>query len=303
MELRDLRAFAAVLDLRGMTRAARRLHVVQSAVSQAVKRLEEEFGLQLLERRSDGVHPTPAGEALGRYAERILDNVTRLEEEMASYRGHAKGVVNVGVVSTLAVRLVAPLVRAVDEQLEEVTLRIKEGIAGELLESLRLGRLDLVAVVSPVDPEDLQVVPTGELRLSFVLRPDHRLADRREISFAEVSDQQWVSFPKSNPARRWLDDNSQKAGFRPIISAEVESFTQMKAFVEAGHGIALAPAELLENELALGLLRAVPSVEPQAAIGIGYAYDPRVSRQPTLAVQAVLEQQLRRLVPRDPVVP
>jgi DNA-binding transcriptional LysR family regulator len=301
VELRDLRAFAAVLELRGMTRAARRLHVVQSAVSQAVKRLEQEFGLQLLERRSDGVHPTPAGEALGRYAERILDNVTRLEEEMASYRRQAKGVVNVGVVSTLAVRLVTPLVRAVDAQLPGVTLRVKEGIAGELLESLRLGRLDLVAVVTPVDAEEMSVVPTGELRLSFVLRPDHRLADRREIAFSEVSEEPWVSFPKSNPARRWLDDNSRRAGFRPTISAEIETFTQMKAFVEAGHGIALAPAELLEHELALGLLRAVPSIEPQAAIGIGYAYDERVTRQPAVALRAVLEEQLRRLVPRQRV--
>ncbi|HWE82539.1 MAG TPA: LysR family transcriptional regulator [Gaiellaceae bacterium] len=301
MELRDLRAFAAVLELRGMTRAARRLHVVQSAVSQAVKRLEQEFGLQLLERRPDGVHPTPAGEALGRFAERILDNVALLEDEMASYRGHARGVVNVGVVSTLAVRLVAPLVRAVDAELPDVTLRIKEGIAGDLLESLRLGRLDLVAVVSPVDGEDMKVVSTGQLRLNFVLRPDHRLADRREIAFAEVAEEQWVTFPKSNPARRWLDDNSRKAGFRPVISAEIETFTQMKAFVEAGHGIALAPAELIDHELRLGLLRAIPSIEPHAAIGIGYAYDESISRQPAAAIQKVLEEQLRRLVPRERV--
>ena len=159
------------------------------------------------------------------------------------------------------------------------------------------GRLDLVAVVTPVDAEDMKIVPTGELRLNFVLRPDHRLAERREITFAEVSEEQWVSFAKSNPARRWLDDNSRKAGFRPTISAEIETFTQLKAFVEAGHGIALAPAEFLEQELALGLLRAVPSIEPAAAIGVGYAYDERVSRQPGTAMQGVLEQQLRLLTP------
>ena len=297
MELRDLRAFAAVLELRGMTRAARRLHVVQSAVSQAVKRLEQEFGLQLLERRSDGVYPTPAGEELGRHAERILDSVTRLEEDMASYRGHAKGVVNVGVASTLAARLATPLVRAVDEQLPDVTLRLKEGVAGELLESLRLGRLDLVAVVSPVDAEDMQLVPTGELSLCFILPPDHDLAERREIAFSEVAEEPWISFPKSNPARRWLEDNGRRAGFRPVVVTEIESFTQMKAFVEAGHGIALAPAEFVEHELALGLLRAVPSIEPRAAIGLAYAYDSRQSRAPIAGVQAVLEEQLRALAP------
>jgi DNA-binding transcriptional LysR family regulator len=297
MELRDLRAFAAVLELRGMTRAARRLHVVQSAVSQAVKRLEQEYGLQLLERRSDGVYPTPAGEELGRHAQRILDSVTRLEEDMASYRGHAKGVVNLGIVSTLATRLATPLVRAVDEKLPGVTLRIKEGVVGELLESLRLGRLDLVAVVSPVDAEDMKLVPTAELALCFILPPDHRLADRREIPFAEVAEEPWISFPKSNPARRWLEDNGRRAGFRPTVVTEIETFTQMKAFVEAGHGIALAPAELLQHELALGLLRAVPSTEPRAAIGLAYAYDSHQSRSPGSEVRALLEEQLRALAP------
>ena len=298
MELRDLRAFAAVLELRGMTRAARRLHVVQSAVSQAVKRLEQEYGLQLLERRSDGVYPTPAGEELGRHAQRILDGVARLEEDMASYRGHAKGVVNLGIVSSLAARLATPLVRAVDDQLPDVTLRIKEGVAGELLEWLRLGRLDLVAVVSPVDAEDMTLVPTAELTLCVVLQPDHRLADRREIAFSEVADEPWISFPKSNPARRWLDDNGRRAGFRPIVAAEIETFTQMKAFVEAGHGIALAPGEFVEHEVALGLLRASPSPEPRAAVGLAYAYDPQQSRSPLDRVQAVLEDQLRALAPR-----
>ena len=296
MELRDLRAFVAVLELRGMTRAARRLHLVQSAVSQAIKRLEYEYGLQLVERRSDGVHPTQAGEELGRYAQRILDNVARLEQEMASFRGHAKGVVNVGVASTLAPALVRPLVRVVDEELPDVTLRVKEGTAGELLEALRLGRLDLAAFVAPIDPEELKAVIVGELDLAFVLPPEHRLADRDVIAFSEVADEPWISFPKSNPARRWLDDNSRKAGFRPVIAAEIETFTQMKAFVEAGHGITLLPAEFVSQEVELGLLRAVPSVEPEAAIELGYAYDQLQSRPAVTAFQPVLEGQLRRLV-------
>jgi LysR family transcriptional regulator, nitrogen assimilation regulatory protein len=295
VELRDLRVFATVFELGGMTRAARRLHVVQSAVSQAVKRLELEFGLQLLERRSDGVHPTAVGIEFGRHAQRILDNVRRLEEDMASYRGHSKGVVNIGVVSTLAGTLVAPLVRAVDHELPDVTLHFREGVAGELLEALRLGRIDLVAMVEPVDSEDMSVAHAGELDLYLIVQPDHPFAFREQVSLAEAADQPWISFPLSNPARRWLEDNSRKAGFRPIIAAEIESFTQMKGFVEAGHGITFAPPELLAKELELGLLVAVPTVEPIATVGIGYAFDHRQSRDLVAAVRVVLEEQLRAL--------
>jgi DNA-binding transcriptional LysR family regulator len=295
MELRDLRTFASVIELRGMTRAARRLHVVQSAVSQAVKRLEQEYGLQLLERRSDGVYPTAAGIEFARHAERIMGMVTRLEEDMASFRGHARGVVNVGIVSTLAAVLVSPLVRAFDRELVDVTLRVKEGVAGELLESLRLGRLDLVAVVSPVEVEDMAFVGTGGLDLHVVVPPEHPFADRESVSFAETADEPWVSFPLSNPARRWLEDNSRKAGFRPLVAAEIETFTQMKAFVEAGIGIALAPSEFVTQELELGLLAAVPCVEPSAVAGLGYAFDPDQERTPVIAARALLEEQLREL--------
>jgi DNA-binding transcriptional LysR family regulator len=204
-------------------------------------------------------------------------------------------VVNVGVSSTLSNALVAPLVRAVDRELPDVTLRIKEGTAGELLEALRLGRLDLVACVSPLDPEELELVIVGDLPLAFVLPPGHRLAGREAIPFCEVADEPWVSFPKSNPARRWLDDNSRKAGFRPIIAAEIETFTQMKAFVEAGHGITILPRELVAQELELGLLFAPRSVEPAAAISIGYAYDHGQNRQPVAALRPVLADELARL--------
>jgi DNA-binding transcriptional LysR family regulator len=296
MELRDLRTFATVLELRGMTRAARRLHVVQSAVSQAIKRLEQEYGLQLLERRSDGVYPTAAGLELGGHAQRILDSVARLDEDMASFRGHSKGVANVGVVSTLAATLVAPLVRAADQELPDVKLRVKEGVAGELLEALRLARLDLVAVVSPVEVEELTFVSTGELDLYFIVPPGHSFADRDEVAFADAAAELWISFSPSNPGRRWLDDNSRKAGFRPLIAAEIETFTQMKAFVEAGHGIMLAPRELVAQELELGVLVAVRPVEPAPKIGLGYVFDQRQARSPVAAVRPVLEEQLRELI-------
>lgn len=295
MELRDLRAFVAVLDLGGMTRAARRLHVVQSAVSQAIKRLEHEFGLQLLERRSDGVVPTAAGEELGRHARRIIFGVERIDAEMASYKRQARGLVGIGVASTLASIVVAPLVRAVDEQLPGVSLRIKEGVTAELLESLRLGRLDVVALVLPVSTEELPLVTTGVLELRVIVSPDHRLADRDAVRFQELGDEPWISFAPSNPARRWLDDHARRAGFRPDVASEIETLAQLKAFVQAGHGIGLLPLETVALEVRAGMLRAIRADEPTPVIEHGYAYDPEHSGHTAEQVREVLDACLRGL--------
>jgi DNA-binding transcriptional LysR family regulator len=294
MELRDLRAFSAVVELGGMTRATKRLHIVQSAVSQAVKRLEQEFGEQLLERRSDGVRPTPPGVVLANGARRILDAVDRLEAEMATHRGQPKGVVNVGVMSTIAPVLIAPLVRTMDIGLPDVRLRLKEGVAAELMEGLRLGSLDLVVTIGFVPPEDMTPVDVGRLALCVVVPSQHPLAENRTAQLEEVAEESWITFPPPNPARRWLEENGRRGGFRPIISAEIETLTQLKAFVEAGHGIALLPHEVVTLEERSNSLRSIP-IEPASFVNIGYMHRPHLDSLAVTQLSAVLEEQLRLL--------
>jgi DNA-binding transcriptional LysR family regulator len=102
MEIRDLKAFVKVVETGGMTRAAARLHLVPSAVSQAVQRLEREVQVPLLIRRSRSgdVRPTEAGSSLARHAEYILTSVDRARHEMDEYRGILRGKAAVGIIST-----------------------------------------------------------------------------------------------------------------------------------------------------------------------------------------------------------
>lgn len=292
MELRDLRAYLAVVELGGMTRATKRLHIVQSAVSQAIKRLEKEFGDQLLERRPDGVRPTPAGVVLANGARRVLDAVDRLEAEMATYRGQPRGLVEIGVMSTVAPVLIAPLVRTMDVRLPEVRLRLKEGVAAELLEALRLGLLDLVVTIGSVPPEDMRCVSVGRLALCVVVPTGHALAGQSAVRLEDLADESWISFAPPNPARRWLDDNARRDGWQPRVSAEVETITQLKAFVEAGHGIALLPQEVVTLEERTNSLRPV-AVVPASYVRIGYLVNPDRDDLAITQVTAVLEEQLR----------
>jgi LysR family transcriptional activator of glutamate synthase operon len=294
MELRDLRAFAAVVELGGMTRATKRLHIVQSAVSQAIKRLEQEFGEQLLERRSDGVRPTPAGVVLANGAQRILDAVDRLEDEMATHKGQPRGMVSLGVMSTIAPVLIAPLVRTMDIRLPDIRLRLKEGVAGELMEGLRLGSLDVVVTIGFVPPEDMVRVDVGQLALCVVVPAGHRLADRVTVRLDEVADEPWITFAESNPARRWLEENGRHGAFRPIVAAEIETFTQLKAFVEAGRGVALLPHEVVTLEERSRSLRSIP-IEPRSLVQIGYMHRPNTTSLAVTQLCALLEEQLQLL--------
>lgn len=284
----------AVLKFGGITRAARQLHMVQSAVSQAVKQLEDECGLELLERRPDGVRPTPAGEALGRHAQRVLEAVDRLDADMASYRGHATGVVRVGLLSAIAPMFMAPLIRAIDQRLPDVTLRVVEGVASDLVESVRLERLDVVVLLWPVDCEGLSVVETGQLPLSLIVPPDHPLGSSDEVAAADLAEESWIAFAPSNPGRRWLDEIGRRGGFRPIVGSEVDTLTQLKAFLEAGRGISLLPAGVVEFEVLTQRLQAIPITETPT-IRHGYAFRAGDGNPAIEQVRAVVGQELGRL--------
>jgi Bacterial regulatory helix-turn-helix protein, lysR family len=112
VELRDLRAFATTVEVGAITRAADRLHLVQSAVSQAVKRLERELGVVLLERRPDGARPTEAGALFAEHARLIVNAAAHAKRDMNAFGELARGTVRVGVLYAAVPTILAPLLRA-----------------------------------------------------------------------------------------------------------------------------------------------------------------------------------------------
>jgi DNA-binding transcriptional LysR family regulator len=257
MEVRDLRTFLAVVDAGAVTRGAERLHVVQSAASTAIKRLEGELGVVLLERSRAGVRPTEAGEALVDHAQVVLNAVGRAERDMAAFRGLERGSVRLGVVHT-ALPLVLPrLLREAHARHPGLQLEVEEGATEPLATRLRQGHLDLAVFFVPVELEGLNAAEFARFRLSLLVSPTHRLAKRRQVRFVDLADERWISFPRPNPGWQWLEDACTGAGFEPRIAREVETLAQLKAFVEAGEGAALLPRRVAEPERQAGLLAEV----------------------------------------------
>jgi DNA-binding transcriptional LysR family regulator len=254
VEIRDLRTFLTVVEAGGVTRGAERLHVVQSAASTAIKRLESELGVVLLERSRAGVRPTEAGDSLVGHAQVVLNAARRAERDMAAFRGLERGTVRLGMVHTAVPLVLAPLLRMVRARHPGLLLEVEEGGVAGLEERLRRGHLDLAVFYLPVELDGLDLVRLASVRLSVLAPKTHRLSARRAVTLASLADEEWISFPRSNPGRRWLDDACSAVGFEPRMGAEIETLAQLKAFVEAGAGIALLPRQAAEPELSAGLL-------------------------------------------------
>lgn len=285
MELRDLRAFVTVVDVAGMTRAAERLHLVQSAVSQAVRRLERELDLVLLERRPEGVRPTEAGEALARHARVILNSVARAYEDMAAFHGLEKGVIQLGIVHT-AVPLVLPsLLSKVLAAHPGVHVRVREGRVDELADLLLLRTLDLAVTFLPAELPALEVHPLSQFELAVVIAANDDLVARKRVSMRTLRHSKWVSFPSDHPGREWLEQACAGAGFPPADVIEVDTLAHVKTFVETGAGIALLPPQTCRLEEKMGTLATLElTSHPKAALA--YVLDPH--RPTGLVLDAVL---------------
>lgn len=286
MEMRDLEAFVACVDLGSMTRAAEHNHVVQSAVSQAMSRLERDCGVRLLERQRGGVQPTEAGEALVVHARGLLNAMERAREDMQAFAGLEKGTLRLGVLHTATPLVLAPLLRALRAQHPGLRLHAEEATAAELADRLIAGTLDVGVLFLPASVGSLNVVPLAPVELVVISGDGARLGPG-PVDLASLRDASWVAFPLENPGRRWMDQSCADAGFTPSIAAEIGSLAQLKDFVAAGIGLGMVPAGSVEADRAAGFLASAP-FSPGTGVSLGYAYR---SPQPGIAPTA-----LRRLL-------
>jgi DNA-binding transcriptional LysR family regulator len=177
MELRQLRYLLALAEERHFTRAAAREHIAQPALSQQIRRLEDEIGLALVERTTRRVALTDAGELLVARARRILSEVDAAHSELQGLRGLQTGHVTVGAMHTMGPVDVSLALAIFHERHPGVELTVREQSSEELAEMLRVDELDLafLSVTERIESHGLGLQQLVCEELVVVLPTDHRL--------------------------------------------------------------------------------------------------------------------------------
>lgn len=242
MELRHLRSFAVLAEERHFGRAAERLHMAQPALSQQVKQLERELGIELFTRTTRRVEPTEAGQRFAEHARAVLADVDRARDDMAMLATGRAGRVSVGFVGTATYDVLPRVAQEVRRQLPDIELELRgELLSPELVAGLADRTYDL-ALLRPGEP-GLEARPLRTERLVAVLPAGHPLAGRRRIGLAALKDEAFVMHPsgiRSSMHARVLDACAE-AGFQPASITEVAETATLVVFVAAGLGVALVP--------------------------------------------------------------
>lgn len=268
MDLHQLRSFAAVARHRHFTRAAEELHIGQPAVSQHLRRLESELGVELLARTSRSVEVTEAGEILLSRVERALAELDAGIDELADLRGLRRGRLTVGAMQSLWPFDLAGVLATFRTTHPDVDIRLLEGSARVLLDSVAADRLDLA--FAPVEdglPETLEAHPLFAERLVAIVGRTSPLATRRSVEIADLEDQSFVFLQGGTGLRTSVERAAQRAGFVPRVGLETNELTRVVALVAEGLGISVvSPAVAEEAADRVASLTLWPALERRVAL-------------------------------------
>jgi DNA-binding transcriptional LysR family regulator len=268
MEIRTLRAFVEVVRQGGFSQAAKVVFATQSTVSKAVKQLEDEIGVLLLDRVGHRSTLTATGEIVYRRALRILAERDDLMSELDEVRGLKRGLLRLGLPPMVSSILFAPLFAIYRKRYPGIDIRLVENGSDRLEEILSAGDIDFAASTVPVaEGFEWQSVRREPL---MVLLPAREFAARNtSIDLAELQQMPFILFESGFAISRMVVDACRQAGVEPTVAARSSQFDFIVELVAAGMGIAFLPkmvAEQRRHPSLRTLLLANPKIDLHIAI-------------------------------------
>ena len=256
MELSELHVFLTVAAERSFSRAAAKLHRTQPAVSQAIRRLEEEVGERLFDRSSKDGTLTEAGRVLREYAERLQRLAEEAQLSVRELRDLQRGRVLIGS-NEGGVHMLLPLIEKFREKHSRILVDVRRVPARQVGVEVAQGSLDFGIVTFDPGDKRLNALAIGADELVLLVYPGHPFAGRETVSMAEFAHETVIAHSDPSPAR---DQVLRQAELRhaPInIQMALPSLEGIKRAVEQKMGVALLPRRCALAELARKQLVAV----------------------------------------------
>jgi DNA-binding transcriptional LysR family regulator len=293
VELRQLRTFVTVAEEASFTRAAERLHVVQSAVSSGVRSLERQLGTSLFVRTTHRVDLTDAGRALLPEARATLAAAAAAREAVDEVRGGLRGTVRLGILQGQVMRhLNVPSVLAeFHDEHPGVTVEVRHaGGSSTTAEQVREGRLDLAFVALAGHPAPgLALTPLWHEPFRLALPTTHRLRDAAAVDLTALAGEPFAELPPGWGTRVATDRAFAAAGMPRSVSYEVNDTATLVEFVRYGLAVALLPASAVEQVPDIVTVPLDPPL-PDFEIAVAVPAERRPSAG-TRALSAVIRRQ------------
>lgn len=256
MDINQLEVLAVVAREKSFSRAAESLNRTQPAISQAVRRLEQEIGEKLFDRSSKDGTLTLAGEVLLDYAKQMLNLRLTAQNAIKEMRDLHHGKVTISA-NEHTVFYLLPIVQEFRRLYPLVKIEVQRGVASRIPKEVMAREVELGIISFKPNDTSVKSIPVGTDELVLIVSPNHSLAGKSSVSVKELGVETFIAHNAPSPYRQKVIETFEKHATRLNISVELPSLEAIKRLVEKGVGVALVPKLTAQSEIASGQLKSL----------------------------------------------
>jgi LysR family cyn operon transcriptional activator len=268
MELRQLRYLLTIADEGSFTRAAEKLYVSQSALSQQIKLLERELDVVLLDRSGRRIAVTPAGAALLQQTRRTFAALDAAVVEIGELEALQRGELRIGAVETVVAYVLPRAVRQFTQQYPGVRLRIDEQADAVIEQRLLAGDAHLGLGFAPAIHAEIEAEPLYDEQLALIVTHAHPLAQHTSVQVADLDHLPLALLPPTSCTRTQWDAAAAQVGIQPHILLEINSIHGLLQAVTQTNTATILPTVALCNSPS-GVFISIPLINPTPTRTVG----------------------------------
>ncbi|OIO38192.1 MAG: hypothetical protein AUJ72_02835 [Candidatus Omnitrophica bacterium CG1_02_46_14] len=254
MDTRLLRLFLDLAKTKNFSATAKKHFRTQPAVSIAIKRLETDLGLQLIDRKGRGIKLTPEAEILKDQMIQILEHVDDLRFEASLAARRPAGRVKIATIHSVGLYELSSTIKLFVKKYRDIQLDIRYDSSQKIYDLVENREVDLGIVAFPRKTPAIEVIPMVEDEMVVITPTGEKLGSRASVSLQELSGKDFVAFSESVPTRQAIDQVLQSSKVKVNVRFENENIETIKKAVEVGIGLSIVPIKCIEKEKQNGQL-------------------------------------------------
>lgn len=263
VDLELYKVFYVVAKHKHMTKASEELHISQPAISQSIKKLEDQLGGILFLRSNKGMELTEEGKMFYEYVKGALELINNAENEFTSFKDLSKGEVKIGCSTTLTKLVLINALKDFHLDYPNININIKNDLTSNLINDLKLGKLDFVIFnESNIKETNLNLEKIKELKQGFIYNPE--LYDDNINNFEDLNNVPLILQKEESNSRKLLDYIALQNNVKLIPKMEVVSQELITEFTNIGLGIGFAIIDLakinFKNLKELNINKKIPNI-------------------------------------------
>jgi DNA-binding transcriptional LysR family regulator len=269
VHLETLKLYCDLVRLRSYSRAGEENHVSQSAVSQAIAKLEADLGVQLLDRRQRPFVVTPQGQTFYEACLELVAAWDKARSAITATEAKIDGTVRLAAIYSVGVHEVSRYMQEFATEYPDARVELECLHPHKVVEAVVNGDADVGIMSYPPSDRELTVVDLPAEPMVFVCQPGHRLARRKTIKPSDLNGEGFVAFEPALMIRKAIDRTFRHHGVQLNVVLEFDNTDTIKQAVAGGQGVSILPRPTVEVEVELGTLVAVPIGIPDLVRPLG----------------------------------